>query len=111
MATGLLDRFKTTVEGPHGRSVCAGCCGCEDGPGYRHLRATCPGNGLAVCAFVDRLPPDHEQFMWAYPGLFATADPEMRRKLSAEQVRYALNVLRYDPLGQSAVLSQRTARA
>ena len=75
----------------------------EDGPGYRYLRATCPGNGLAVCAFVDRLPLDHEQFMWTDPGLFAIADPEMRRKLSAEQVRYALNVLRYDPLGQSAV--------
>jgi hypothetical protein len=67
----------------------------EDGPGYRYLQATCPHNGLAVCAFRDRFPSSADTFLWATDsnrGVFSTADPQTRRALSAEQLRFAWNV-------------------
>jgi hypothetical protein len=70
----------------------------EDGPGYRYLRATCPGNGFKVCAFLDRLPLQSDIFLWdADQGVFAGADPQLRRELSEEQTRFTLAVLAYDP--------------
>jgi hypothetical protein len=75
----------------------------EDGPGYRYLKATCPGNGLAVCAYLDRLPTSADDFLWTPDsgrGVFSTADPQMRRALSGEQLRFAWNVLVFEPAGQ-----------
>ena len=77
----------------------------EDGPGYRYLQATCPHNGLAVCAFRDRFPSSADTFLWATDsnrGVFSTADPQTRRALSAEQLRFAWNVFMYDPVGQAS---------
>ena len=74
----------------------------EDGPGYRYLKATCPDNGLTVCARIDRLPMGSEDFMWdGREGVFGAADLATRRALSAEQVRFAWNVLMFDPIGQA----------
>jgi len=74
----------------------------EDGPGYRYLRTTCPENGLAVCRFVGRLPVPAYIFLWERgpDGVFANASPEQRRQLSAEEVRFVLAVLAYDPWGE-----------
>jgi hypothetical protein len=75
----------------------------EDGPGYRYLQATCPGNGLEVCAYLDRLPVSAEDFVWdGREGPFGAADMPTRRALSAEQVRFAWNVLRFDFVGQAS---------
>jgi hypothetical protein len=81
----------------------------EDGPGYRYLKATCPGNGFAVCQFLDRLPMNSDEFLWAArnrpgsgrPGVFAEAPPETKRQLAAEQLPLVLNVLRFDPTGEA----------
>jgi hypothetical protein len=76
----------------------------DDGPGARYLRATCPHSVFVVCRFVDRLPIGSEQFLWERDpaaGVFAATDPDTRRALSAEQYRFALAVLAYDPWGQA----------
>lgn len=78
----------------------------EDGPGYRYLRATCPGNGMAVCAYLDRLPTRADNFLWATDsktGVFSATDTATRRALSDEQLRFAWNVLLFDPVGQASV--------
>ncbi len=73
-----------------------------DGPGYRYLKATCPSNGFKVCQFLAHMPIDADGFLFAAgtpPGVFAEATPEMRRQLAAEQARFVLAVLSYDPVG------------
>jgi hypothetical protein len=73
----------------------------EDGPGYRYLRDTCPGNGLLVCHFLDRLPLTSDDFLWNHDpshGVFGAADPESRRLLSAEQWRFAWATFTHAPL-------------
>ena len=76
----------------------------EDGTGVRYLKAGCPGNGFEVCSYLDRLPLPADDFLWQTrpgAGVFATASPESRRRLSAEQVRFALAVVAFDPIGQA----------
>jgi hypothetical protein len=78
----------------------------EDGPGYRYLKDTCPSSGFRVCDYIGRLPLPADQFLWATgtdPGVFAQSPPEMRRELSAEQYRFVLAVLKYDPWGEIGV--------
>jgi hypothetical protein len=74
----------------------------EDGPGYRYLRTTCPANGLVACQFLERLPHPAYVFLWERgpDGVFANAQPEQRRQLSAEEMRFVLAVLAYDPWGE-----------
>lgn len=71
----------------------------EDGPGYRYLRATCPRSGFAVCAYLDRLPLESNMFLWdpSSRGVFSAVSPDVRRRLAAEQTRFVLAVLAYDP--------------
>ncbi len=71
----------------------------EDGPGYAYLRDTCPGNGFKVCEFLPRLPMSAEQFIWSRdpPGIFPLVSADVRRQLSAEQLRFVVAVFRHDP--------------
>ena len=71
----------------------------EDGPGYRYLRATCPQNGLTICAYLDRLPVAANLFLWdpSTRGVFSAVAPRVRRSLAAEQTRFVLAVLAYAP--------------
>jgi hypothetical protein len=74
----------------------------EDGPGYRFLRETCPGNGFRICEFLSQLPMRADEFLWSSNnprGVFATASPQIRRDLAAEQLRFVLAVVRSDPKG------------
>jgi len=71
----------------------------DDGPGYRYLKATCPANGFAVCGSIASLPMSANQFLWSPDGVFSAAAPELRRQLAAEHLRFALAVIRYEPLG------------
>lgn len=73
-----------------------------DGPGATYLRATCPGNGFALCAYVNQFPISDSDFLFgAQPGhaVFETAPYAERQAISAQQVRFFLAVLRYDPAG------------
>jgi hypothetical protein len=62
--------------------------------------------GLAVCGYMDRLPQNWADFLGGSSnGVFVVADPETKRRLSSEQVRYALGVLRHDPIGLARALA------
>ncbi|MFI4865937.1 MAG: hypothetical protein ACHQDB_02410 [Steroidobacterales bacterium] len=73
----------------------------EDGPGYRYLKESCPRSNFQVCNSLGRLPMNADKFIWSFdpPGVFAVSTPEIRRMLSAEQIRFAWAVVKYDPLG------------
>lgn len=75
----------------------------DDGPGYTYLHETCPQSGFVVCEFRDRLPLAADEFLWLRDpqrGVFAVADPETRRLLSQEQVRFFGAALKFDTPGQ-----------
>jgi hypothetical protein len=83
-----------------------------DGPGYAYLAASCPASQLAVCGFVHRLPTNDEDFLWSTDpakGVFALADPGIRRRLADEQYRFVLATLAFDPLGVLAASLRNTA--
>jgi hypothetical protein len=78
----------------------------EDGPAVRYLRESCPQSGFQVCAFLDRFPISSDKFLWAKDprtGVFGSAPPDIRRKLSTEQFRFTRAVLAYDPWDQLLV--------
>jgi hypothetical protein len=85
-----------------------------DGPGEAYLRSSCPDSGFAACRFIDRLPTTADKFLWssdaANGGVFTPADPATRRALSNEQFRFALAVLRYDPLGEATAMARNTLK-
>jgi hypothetical protein len=84
-----------------------------DGPGEVYLKESCPGSGFVMCRFIDRPPAaTADIFLWspdsAAGGVFTPADTVTRRALSAEQFRFVLAVLRYDPLGEIAAMARNT---
>jgi hypothetical protein len=72
------------------------------GPGTAYLKATCPGSGYTACKWVKNYPTNWEVFMFmADPakGAFALATPDEKRRISAEQVRFFIDVFKFDPVG------------
>ncbi len=73
----------------------------ELGPGLDYLQKNCATVQFAVCAFLERLPVTWIEFLFSTDpnrGVFAIADPQMKRALSEEQVRFFLHVVRAAPL-------------
>jgi hypothetical protein len=83
-----------------------------DGPGYRYLMANCPRSELTICRFLNRLPPSSsDEFLWSTEpakGVFAAVDPEARRKLADEQLRFVRATLAFDPVGELAAVLRNT---
>lgn len=76
-----------------------------DGPAAAFLLANCPHVGFAVCKFVDRLPlDDADTFLWstdpARGGVFMLTDAQTRQSMAQEELRFALAVVAFDPIGQ-----------
>jgi hypothetical protein len=74
----------------------------EDGPGTNYLRATCPESHFTLCEYVNQFPLTTNTFLFGTePGrsVYEMASYEKRSALSAEQFRFLLAVLRYDPVG------------
>jgi len=72
------------------------------GPGTTFLKQRCPGAGYAACDFVQNYPTAWEDFLFSSDpakGAFALADVGTKRRLSDEQLRFVLDVVRFDPLG------------
>lgn len=70
------------------------------GPGTDLLRKTCPQSGYAACNFVQNYPTAWDDFLFSTDpgkGAFALADAATKRRLSDEQMRFALDVVRHDP--------------
>lgn len=74
----------------------------DDGPGYRLLTRKCPAIGLEACRFLDRMPRDSDIFLWSYnprEGVFSTESIAIQRELAKQDMRFAIETLRHDPLG------------
>jgi hypothetical protein len=72
------------------------------GPGTNYLQKNCPRAGFAVCDYVQVFPTGWEDFLFSRDpakGVFALADTPTKRRLSDEQISFALAVLRHDPVG------------
>ena len=72
----------------------------ELGPGLRYLDNACQPPQYTVCAFRDRLPTYWTAFMFdtdTRRGIFAPANFAVKRQLSEEQGRFALNVFLFAP--------------
>jgi len=82
----------------------------DDGPGYRFLRDTCPGNGFSVCRYLPILPLNSDAFLWTKApgrGVFQASPPAERRALAHEETAFVLAVARARPfdLASSALRS------
>ena len=71
------------------------------GPGYAYLLANCPQVDLVICNALPSLPQYPEAFIGADPkhGVFASADLATQIRMSDEQSRFALAVVKSDPAG------------
>lgn len=72
------------------------------GPGTEFLKQRCPEAGYVACEFIDHFPTAWGDFLFSpdpQKGAFALADAGGKRRMSDEQLRFVLEVLRHDPLG------------
>lgn len=82
----------------------------DAGPGTDFLKKHCPPTEhapYAACAYVQNYPTAWTDFLFSTDpakGAFALADPATKRRLSDEQLRFAWDVTRADPLGVARVV-------
>lgn len=77
-----------------------------DGIGATYLRETCPSSGFALCRYTNRFPahrdwPYSDSFLWSTDqssGVFSAVEPNERRRIAAEQSRFALAVVIAHPI-------------
>ncbi len=72
----------------------------EDGVAIRYLSETCPGNGFTICEVYDRFPETSRAVLWGKDNVRTRATPAQMRRISAEEMALAWQVLRYDPWAQ-----------
>lgn len=83
------------------------------GPGWEHLADNCPDAGYAFCTFDIAPEATWEEILFSRtPGLgvYNLADPETRRALGDEQVRFALAVFADRPGATAAGLAADALR-
>lgn len=71
-----------------------------DGPGKWYLQGHCSQLDWAICAYADRLPSTDDEFLWSDDGVWATASPEAKKKMLAEETPLVLAALRAYPGAQ-----------
>ena len=85
-----------------------------DGPGRAYLRWACDHGQTYVLCPYRRLPLDNsEDFLWRISpkyGVFNRAGYHKRLAIEAEQSRFALHVLAYDPVGVGAAAMENWGR-
>jgi hypothetical protein len=84
-----------------------------DGPGYKFLQNNCAKKAYAVCKYIDRLPVSAGAFLWSTSpteGVFRVADLPTRIALSSEQISFAIDVFRFDPVGVIANATKNLLR-
>lgn len=77
-----------------------------DGPGDWYLENHCGQVKLTICDYVDELPMDTDDFLWAPDGIWQRASEQTRARLRAEETPFVLATLRAYPreqLSRSAV--------
>jgi hypothetical protein len=74
-----------------------------DGPGRWYLQQHCPQAPFAMCAFVQNLPANPDDFLWDSNGLWQTASPQTRALILRQESSFAAAVLRTYPRQQLAI--------
>lgn len=71
-----------------------------DGPGHKLLRARCSVEAFEVCRYTDRTPHDSDLFLWSEgtDGVFSIADFASQRRLSEQDMAFAIATFREYPL-------------
>lgn len=75
-----------------------------DGPGLDFLQERCPEADYAVCEVFDEIPDNVQDFLWSDRSVVARATPEQLLRIGAEEVPLLIEILRYDPIGQTGAL-------
>jgi hypothetical protein len=79
-----------------------------DGPGLAELRRTCPQLPWRLCAYMDRLPADSDDFLWASDSpLYRAGGPKM---VSEEAGAIIAATVLHDPLGVARTAIANTLR-
>jgi hypothetical protein len=68
-----------------------------DGPGQAYLDQHCPGSGFRLCDFARNPVVNSDHFLWGPDGVYTASSPEIRRELSAEQMRFVIAVVQVYP--------------
>jgi putative flippase GtrA len=75
-----------------------------DGPGRAYMRYACShGEAYALCAFQKNVGASTDLILWSDRkklGVFNIADPATRRRLEAEETRFVVGTVKFDPVGQ-----------
>jgi drug/metabolite transporter superfamily protein YnfA len=79
-----------------------------DGPGADVLRRDCPAAGWRLCAFVDRLPPIADDFLWRKDGPVVSAGGAKLVSQEADAIIAA--ALRPEPGRELLAFARNTAR-
>jgi len=72
------------------------------GPGTAYLKQHCVDANFAACAYLQNYPTRWDEFLFSTDpakGAFALADVATKRRLSEEQLRFVMEVIRFDPYG------------
>jgi hypothetical protein len=73
----------------------------EDGPARAYLAASCGRERRAICAWIDRLDPSAQEFLWGAERSYWAMDLETRAAVRAEETAILAQALAADPWGQA----------
>lgn len=79
-----------------------------DGPAAAELRRDCPARDWRLCPYVDRLPADSDEFLWAADSPLVLAGGA--KMVSADASEIIAAAVRNDPLGVAAAALDNTGR-
>jgi len=71
-----------------------------DGPGDWYLEHHCGQVKLTICDYVDELPMDTDDFLWAADGIWQRASEQTKARLREEEIPFVLATLRAYPREQ-----------
>jgi hypothetical protein len=73
-----------------------------DGPGALYLQQNCGHLDWAICAYVNNLPDNDDDFLWDPTGVWSTSDEPAHRRMLAEEMPLVRATLRAYPRQQIA---------
>ncbi len=84
-----------------------------DGPGKKYIDAGCPGGDFLICHIPIGRPDNDALILFSLnprTGAYMLRNTEERRMMGEQDVGFALAVLKYDPLGELAMIARNTVR-
>lgn len=84
-----------------------------DGPGKKYIAAGCPGGDFLICHIPIGRPDNDALTLFSlnpHTGAYMLRSTEERRLMGEQDVDFALSVLKYDPIGELAMMARNTIR-